>query len=278
MKIHSIGKPLSSNTKLREVAERTPGFSGADLANVMNEAAILTARKNKNQVGQEELLESIEKVLLGPERRSHILSKKEKEIAAFHEGGHALITALLPESEPVRKVSIISRGMAGGYTLKAPAEEKKFRSKSEFLAEISVSLGGYCAEYLKFGEITTGAHNDLERASELARRMVKEYGMSSFGPITFGERDELMFLPSSSSEIRNYSEQIASKIDKEVSAIIKSCEEKTKELLKKNTKLLEKIALTLIQKEIIEKEEFEQIIGKKVKTNLLIKITGKAKR
>ena len=260
LKIHCQGKPLAPNINLREVAERTPGFSGADLANVVNEAAIFAARKNKNQVEQDDLLESIEKVLLGPERKSHILSKKEKEIAAFHEGGHALTAALLPESEPVRKISIISRGMVGGYTLKVPTEEKKFRTKSEFLAEISVSLGGYCAEALKFEEITTGAHSDLERASGLARRMVKEYGMSSFGPITFGERETLMFLPEASSETRNYSENIASQIDKEVATIIKSCEEKAKTLLRKNIKLLDKIASRLIEKETIEREEFEGLI------------------
>jgi len=245
LKIHSVGKPLAKDINFREVAERTPGFSGADLANVVNEGAILTARKNKNEVSQEEILESIEKVLLGPERKSHILSKKEKEIAAWHEAGHALVASLLPESEPVRKVSIISRGMAGGYTLKVPTEEKKFMTKKEFLAEISVALGGYFAEQLKFGEITTGAHNDLEKASELARRMVKTYGMSSLGPITFGEREEMMFLPSSGSEFKNYSENIANKIDVEVAKIVKESENTTKSLLKKNVKLLNKIAIYL---------------------------------
>lgn len=273
LEIHCKGKPLATNINLREVAERTPGFSGADLANVVNEAAILTARKDKHQVSQDELLESIEKVLLGPERKSHILSKKEKEIAAFHEGGHALTATLLPESSPVRKVSIISRGMAGGYTLKVPTEDRKFSTKSEFMAEISVALGGYCAEALKFGQITTGAHSDLQRASELARRMVKEYGMSSFGPITFGEREELIFLPSATSETRNYSEQIASQIDKEVASIIKGCEEKTKILLKSNLALLNEIAKTLIEKEIIEKEEFEKIVKETKK-----KIPGKQPR
>ena len=192
-----------------------------------------------------------------------------------------MTAALLPESEPVRKISIISRGMAGGYTLKVPTEEKKFRTKSEFLAEISVSLGGYCAEALKFEEITTGAHSDLERASDLARRMVKEYGMSSFGPITFGERETLMFLPEASSETRNYSENIASQIDKEVATIIKSCEEKAKVLLRKNIKLLNKIASRLIEKETIEREEFEGLIkngGAIIKNNKISDRTKKLPR
>jgi len=261
LKIHCRGKPLALNINLREVAERTPGFSGADLANVVNESAILAARRNKNQVYQEELLESIEKVLLGPERKSHILSKKEKEIAAYHEAGHALVSSLIPEAEPVRKISIIARGMAAGYTLKMPTEERKIKTKSEFLAEMAVLLGGYCAEKLKFGEITTGAANDLERASELARKLVKEYGMSPLGPIAFGEREELIFLQRTVSEIRNYSEEVAGKIDKEVENFVKNAEIKARGLLTKKRKLLEKIAKTLIEKETIEREEFEKLVS-----------------
>ena len=263
LKIHCQGKPLASNAKLREVAERTPGFSGADLANVVNEAAILAARRNKSQVYQPELLESIEKVLLGPERKSHILSEKEKKIAAYHEAGHALISALIPGSEPVRKVSIVARGLAAGYTLKMPAEEKKIKTKSEFLAEMAALLGGYVSEKLKFKEITTGAANDLERVSELARKLVKEYGMSSLGPISFGKKEELVFLGREISEQRNYSEQVANQIDKELAKFVKNAEKKARELLTKNRKLLEKLAKILIKKETIEKEEFEKIVGKK---------------
>jgi cell division protease FtsH len=265
LKIHSKGKPLSLNVNLREVAERTPGFSGADIANVVNEAAILTARKNKTQIHQEEILESIEKVLLGPERKSHILSPKEKEIAAYHETGHALVSASLPEAEPVRKISIIARGMAAGYTLKMPTEERKIRKKSEFLAELATLLGGYCAEKIKFGEITTGASNDLEKASELARKLVKEYGMSSLGPVAFGEKEELVFLGKEISEQRNYSEEVAAKIDKEVSQFIESAQKTAEKILTKKRNLLEKIAKTLIKKETIEKEEFEELIKKRVK-------------
>jgi len=260
LKIHCRGKPLAADVNLREVAERTPGFSGADLANVVNEAAILAARRNKSQIFQTEFLESIEKVLLGPERKSYVLSKKEKEIAAFHEAGHALVAASLPHAEPVRKISIIARGLAAGYTIKMPKEEKRMRTKSEFLAEMATLLGGYCAEQLKFGEITTGASNDLEKASELARRLVKEYGMSALGPISFGEKEELIFLGREISEQRNYSEKIAALIDKEVATFIKNAENQAKKILTKRRKLLEKIAQTLIEKETIEKEEFESLI------------------
>jgi len=266
LKIHCRGKPLALNVNLREIAERTPGFSGADVANVVNEAAILAARRNKNQIYQEEFLESIEKVLLGPERKSHILSKKEKEIAAFHEAGHALVSSSLPEAESVRKISIVARGPAAGYTLKMPAEERKIKTKKEFLAEMATLLGGYCAEKLKFKEITTGAANDLKRASGLARKLVKEYGMSALGPVSFGEKEELVFLGKEISEQRNYSEKVAAQIDKEVAKFIKDAEQKSKKILTKNKKLLEKIAKTLIKKETIEKEEFESLIKGERKT------------
>ncbi len=262
LKIHCRGKPLALNVNLREVAERTPGFSGADIANVVNEAAILAARRNKNQIYQEEFLESIEKVLLGPERKSHILSKKEKEIAAYHEAGHALVSTSLPEAEPIRKISIIARGMAAGYTLKMPAEERKIKTKKEFLAEMATLLGGYCAEKIKFKEITTGASNDLKRASDLARKLVKEYGMSPLGPISFGEKEELVFLGKEISEQRNYSEEVAAKIDKEVEKFVKNAEKGARKILLKRKKLLNKIAKTLIEKETIEREEFESLVGK----------------
>jgi len=260
LKIHCQGKPLSLNVNLREIAERTPGFSGADLANLVNEAAILAARKNKNQVFQEEFIDSIEKVLLGPERKSHILSQKEKKITAYHEAGHALVSASLPETEPIRKISIIARGMAAGYTLKTPTEERKIKTKSEFLAEIATLLGGYCSEKLKFNEITTGAANDLEKASDLARKLVKEYGMSALGPISFGEKEELYFLGKEIGEQRNYSEKVAAQIDKEVEKIIKEGKTKAEKILNKKKKLLDKIAKTLIEKETIEKKEFENLI------------------
>jgi cell division protease FtsH len=263
LKIHCRGKPLTLNVNLREVAERTPGFSGADLANVVNEAAILAARRGKNQIFQEEFLESIEKVLLGPERKSHILTKKEKEITAYHEAGHALVSTFSPGAEPVRKISIVPRGLAAGYTLKSPKEERRIKTKSEFLAEITTLIGGYCAEKLKFGEITTGAANDLERATELVRKLVKEYGMSSLGPISFGERFGSIFLGREFGEYRNYSEKMAEKIDKEVEKFVRMAEKLAEEILAQKKNLLEKIARILMEREIIEKEEFEKLIGKK---------------
>lgn len=263
LKIHCRGKPLSINVNLKEIAERTPGFSGADLANLVNEAALLTARAGKKQISQAEFLESIEKVLLGPERKSHLLTKKEKEIAAFHEAGHAIVSAFLKKGEPVRKISIVARGLAAGYTLKSPKEEKKIRTKSEFLAEIAGLLGGYVAEKLKLGEITTGAGNDLRLASDLARRMVKDFGMSNLGPITFGEKEELIFLGKDFEISRNYSEKIAQLIDKEVNRIMKESEKMAMQVLRAKKHILEKVAKTLIEKETIEREEFERLIGKK---------------
>jgi len=262
LKIHAIGKPLADDVNFREVAERTPGFSGADLANIANEAALLAARENKTTINQKEFLEAIEKVLLGPERKSHILSKKEKEIAAFHEAGHALVSTFSPESEPVRKISIIARGMAAGYTLQVSSEERKMKTKTAFQTEIAILLGGYCAERIKFGEMTTGASNDLMRASELARKLVKEYGMSSLGPISFGEKEEAMFLGKGIGE-RNYSEKIAERIDEEVDVIIKNSEKNAEVLLIKHKNLLDKVAKNLIEKEIIEREEYEKIIKSK---------------
>jgi cell division protease FtsH len=261
LKIHSRGKPLGKNVDFKETAERTPGFTGADLANVANEAALLAARQNKTQIDQKEFLEAIEKVLLGPERKSHILSKKEKEIAAYHEAGHALVSTFMPETEPVRKISIIARGMAAGYTLQVPSEERKMKTKTGFMSEIATLLGGYCAEKIKFGEMTTGASNDLARASEMARKLVKEYGMSSLGPISFGEKEELVFLGKEISEQRNYSEKIAERIDEEVDVIIKGAQKQAQIVLLKHKNLLDKVGKDLIEKETIERDEFEKLIG-----------------
>jgi cell division protease FtsH len=260
LKIHASNKPMNGNVNLKEIAERTPGFSGADLENVANEAALLAARRNQTQIYQKEFLEAIEKVLLGPERKSHVLSKKEKEIAAYHEAGHALVSTFMPETEPVRKISIIARGMAAGYTLQVPSEARKMKTKTGFISEIATLLGGCTAEKIKFGEMTTGASNDLQRASELARRLVKEYGMSSLGPISFGEKEELVFLGKEISEQRNYSEKIAERIDQEVDIIIKEAQKKAEVNLIKKKNLLDKVALALIERETIEREDFEKLI------------------
>ncbi|HQG09491.1 MAG TPA: ATP-dependent zinc metalloprotease FtsH [Candidatus Pacearchaeota archaeon] len=263
LKIHCRNKPLDSKVNLREVAERTPGFSGADLANLVNEAAILAAKKEAKVIRQNDLLVSIEKVLLGPERRSHIMSAKEKKITAYHEAGHALIASLIPEASPVRKISIISRGMAAGYTLKVPKEDTVLKTKKEFEAEIKVLLAGRLSENVIFGDITTGASDDLAKASEIARNMVKVYGMSSLGPIVFGERQSDIFLDREFGESKNYSEEMAEQIDKEVEKIIKVAETETEKLLISHKTLLKKIAETLIKKETLEKEEFDALIKSK---------------
>ncbi|MCK9393394.1 MAG: ATP-dependent zinc metalloprotease FtsH [Candidatus Paceibacterota bacterium] len=263
LSIHSEGKPMDKNAKLREVAERTPGFSGADLSNVVNEAAILAAKKGTKTITQDNLLTSIEKVLLGPERKSHVLSNKEKKITAYHEAGHALVSSLVPSAEPVRKISIISRGMAAGYTLNVPSEERYFRTKSELESSISVALGGYCTERFIFNDVSTGASDDLSKASRIARGIVKKYGMSNLGPITFGEREVEVYLDREFSETKNYSEGVAQAIDKEVEIIIKKAEKTAEDIIRENKDLIEKIVSVLMEKETIEREEFEAIIKTK---------------
>jgi len=265
LKIHSRNKPLEKDVKLKEIAERTPGFSGADLANIVNEAAILTARRNKKEISQDELRECIEKVLLGPERKSHILSTKEKEITAYHEAGHALVAASLPNTDPIQKISIISRGQAAGYTLKLPIEDKHLHSRSEFIDELAVLLGGHVAEKIVFNELTTGASNDLERATELSHKLVTKYGMSEkLGPRTFGGREEMIFLGREMATTKDYSEETAAKIDKEVFTFINTAFQTAKKILTKKRKKLDQIANVLIEKETIERKEFELLMKKGV--------------
>ena len=261
LEIHVQGKSLSPLINLREIAERTPGFSGADLANLTNEAAILAARRNQKNITQKELLDSIEKVILGPERRSRVLTKKEKEITAYHEAGHALISALLPNTAHVRKISIITRGRAAGYTMRMPSEEKYMKTRSEFLEDLCALLGGYAAEEIKFKEISTGAANDLKEATDIARGIVTKYGMSKkIGPISFSKSEEFVFFGRDISTEREYSEETAAKIDKEVVGILKKCYSDTKRLLKKNINKLEKVTKELMKKETLEKEEFEKLV------------------
>lgn len=261
LKIHAKNKPLAKNVNLRKVAERTPGFSGADLANVLNESAILAARKNRKQIIQDDLFQSIEKAMLGPERKSRMFSKKEKEIIAYHEAGHALAAVSTPRTDPIHKVSIVSRGKAGGYTLKLPTEDKYLRSKPEFESELIVLLGGYIAEKIIFKETTTGASNDLRVASDLARKMVTKYGMSdTLGPITFGEKDELVFLGKEITSQRNYSESTAFQIDKEVKKLISKALKSAQHALTKKIKTLHKIAKELIKKETLEQGEFYALL------------------
>ncbi|BCX15477.1 MAG: ATP-dependent zinc metalloprotease FtsH [Candidatus Parcubacteria bacterium] len=259
LKIHLRDKKIGK-TNIKEVAERTPGFSGADLANLCNEAAILAARRNKDSISQKELLDSIEKVLLGPERKTKVYSKKEKEIAAYHESGHAIVAHYLPHSHPVQKISIVSRGKAGGYTLKLPVEEKSFYSKKEFLDELASILGGYAAEKLVFNDITTGASNDLEVATEMAKQMVVRFGMSeNIGPISLASSTQ-SFIGKSFYE-KEYSEKMAELIDNETKNILNNALERAIKILEIKKDKLEKLAKVLIKKEVIEKKQFQKLIN-----------------
>lgn len=262
LQIHARQKPMAKDVSLRRIAERTPGFSGADLANVLNEGAILTARHNKKIISMPELLEAIEKVMLGPERKSRILMPKEKEVTAYHEAGHAVVAHFLPNADPVHKVSIISRGRAGGYTLKVPSEDRHLQTKSYFLDEIAVLLGGYLTEQIIFGEVTTGATSDLRRATALARRLVTDFGMSEkLGPRTYGEKEEMIFLGREIHEQRDYSEKIAESIDGEISGFIKHGMQTAEKIIKDQKEQIEKVAQLLLKQETIEKEEFEELMG-----------------
>jgi cell division protease FtsH len=268
LKIHCRGKSLGKDINLKQVAARTPGFSGADLANLANEAAILAAHQNKHFVSQEDLYNSIEKVILGPERRTRVISQKEKELIAYHEAGHALVAAGIKDADPVHKVSIITRGLAGGYTLKLPLEERRIKTKSQFLADLAILFGGYLAEAEVFNDISTGAANDLKQATDLAKSLVTRYGMSEkLGPRTFGKTDEMIFLGREITTEKDYSEELAGQIDKEVDALIQRAIKAAKKIIIPQRKVLDVLAKTLLQKESIEQEEFQRIIKSfKIKT------------
>ncbi len=257
--IHAKMKPLAEDVNLKLIAERTPGFSGADLYSLMNEGAILAARENRKKVFQFDLIRAIEKVMLGPERKSHLLSKKEKEITAYHEAGHALVASVLPFADPVHKVSIIARGNAGGYTLKLPLEERRLQSRREFIDDIAMSLGGYVAEKMIFGDITTGPSSDLQVATNMARAMVTRWGMSeAIGPVTLGsDGGKILF-----GEIREepYSEAVSAKIDAEISKIINDGLKSAEKVLAENRKALDAIAKKLIEVETLEQDEYDKII------------------
>ncbi len=262
LNVHARKKPFTKDVRLRKIAERTPGFTGADLNNLLNEAAISAARKDKKKIEMIDILESIEKVILGPERKSHILSDEEKKITAYHEAGHALVAHKLPNTDPVQKVSIVSRGRAAGYTLKMPIKDKNFQTKTEFTEEIAVLLAGYVTEKEIFNDISTGASNDLKEATRLARRLITEYGMSELlGPRTFGKKEELIFLGREITEQRDYSEKIAEMIDKEISRFINDAVKKSEEIINKYKDDLEKIVKILLEKETIEHEEFKAIFN-----------------
>ena len=261
LEVHSKEKPFDKDINLRKIAERTPGFSGADIFNLLNESAILAAKQDKKVIKNKDILESIEKVMLGPERKSNILLDREKKIAAFHEAGHALVGHSLPNTDPVHKISIISRGRAAGYTLNLPTEDKHFHSKSEFIDDMAMFLGGYAAEKIVFGDITTGASSDLLRASALARELITKYGMSEkLGPIAFGQHSDMVFLGKEIHDQRNYSEQTAADIDHEVRRFIGNALQTAEKIIKEKRDKLDKIANRLIETETIEREEFEELM------------------
>jgi cell division protease FtsH len=262
LKIHAKDKKLAKIVSLRNVAERTPGFSGADLENLLNEAAILTVRRNLTEIGEKEVLESIERVLLGPERKSRIISNKEKEMTAYHEAGHAVVGFVLEHCDPVRKVSIISRGRAGGYTLKMPDSDKHYQTMAEFKDELAMILGGYVVEKMIYGEemISTGPSSDLRQATKVAKDMVTRFGMSPLGPRTFGEHEELIFLGKEIHERQDYSEKTAEMIDKEVELLFTEALARAKKTVEENREKLDKMVGVLMEKETIEQDEIKEIM------------------
>lgn len=261
LKVHVKGKPISPEVELGVIARRTPGFTGADLSNLVNEAALMAARKNKNKIDMLEMEEAAERVIMGPERRSRVISDKEKRLTAYHEGGHTLVGMLLDNTDPVHKVTIIPRGRAGGYTLSLPKEDRYYATRSEMLDELKVLLGGRVAEALVLKEISSGASNDLQRATSLARQMICEYGMSpELGPMTFGHRQDQVFLGRDIGRDKDYSEEVAAKIDKEIRKFIDEAYQKTESLLNENMDKLHLIADALIERETLEGEEIDQLM------------------
>ncbi len=253
LQVHAQKKPFAADVSLRRIAERTPGFTGADLSNLLNEAAIWTARHDRKEITQDDILASIEKVMLGPERKSHLLSPEEKKVTAYHEAGHALVSHTLKKAGSVQKVSIISRGRAAGYTLNMPTEDKYFTRRKDFLADLAVMMGGYVTEEIIFGDVSTGASNDLEKASEVARRMVTDYGMSALGPQVFSNDTESAYMGRPQ---RNYSEKSAEKIDEQVHNFTTDAYKSAKEVITTHRAKLEEIVQLLLEKETIEQEEF----------------------
>lgn len=259
--VHIKGKPMGDDVNLDVIAQRTPGFTGADLANLVNEAALLTARKDKKIINMPEMEEAAERVIMGPERKSRVISDKEKRLTAYHEGGHTIVGMLLEHTDPVHKVTIIPRGRAGGYTLSLPKEDKYYATRSEMLDELKVLLGGRVAEALVLKEISSGASNDLQRATQLARQMICEYGMSdNIGPVTFGHRQDQVFLGRDIARDKDYSEEVAAEIDKEVRSFMEDAYAATEKLLSENIDKLHVIAKALMEKETLDEEEINQLV------------------
>ncbi|NQT31213.1 MAG: AAA family ATPase, partial [Deltaproteobacteria bacterium] len=273
LKVHSKGKPLAKEVDLEVLAKQTVGFSGADLANLVNEAAILAARRGKKAIDMDELEESIDRVIAGPERKSRRISVKEKEITAYHEAGHALVAKMLPNADPVHKISIVARGMTLGHTRQLPIEDRYLMTRSQFNAMIATLLAGQTAEAQIFNEISTGASDDIRRATELARKMVTDFGMSEkLGPRSFGDKQEMVFLGREISEQRDYSEKVAQVIDEEVQAIIQSAHDEARHILTKNKKRLIHIAEKLIAQETIEGDELEAAFTESLSTRKKVEV------
>ena len=265
LNVHAKGKPLEKNVSLETLAKQTPGFSGADLSNLLNEAAILGARRNKRSIGMSELEEAIDRVVAGPARKSRIISEREKAITAYHEVGHALVARLLPNTDPVHKVSIVARGQAGGFTMLLPTEDRYLWSKPQFEDMLAYALGGHVAELIIFGEVTTGASNDIERVTKIARSMVTEYGMSSrIGPMALGHKDELVFLGRDFGEQRNYSEQTAREIDEEIRRIIQEAFDKAYTIVMQNKTRMIMISERLIKEETLEGPLFKSLFNQPI--------------
>ena len=261
LKVHVKGKPIADDVELEIIAQRTPGFTGADLSNLVNEAALMAARKNKKKINMPEMEEAAERVIMGPERKSRVISDNEKRLTAYHEGGHTIVGMLLEHTDPVHKVTIIPRGRAGGYTLSLPKEDRYYATRSEMLDELKVLLGGRVAEALVLKEISSGASNDLQRATALARQMICEYGMSEkIGPVTFGHRQDQVFLGRDIARDKDYSEEVAAEIDKEVRSFLDDAYAATEKLLNENMDKLHLIAEALIERETLEKEEIADIV------------------
>lgn len=261
LEVHTRNKPLADDVDLEVLAKRTPGFTGADLANMVNEAALLAARRNKNVITMQELEEAIERVIAGPEKKSRVISEKEKRLVAYHEAGHAVVSYFLDNTDKVHKISIIPRGRAGGYTLLLPEEDRNYWTKSKLLDEVTTLLGGRIAEAVVLNEVSTGAQNDLERATEIVRKMITEYGMSEeLGPLTFGRKHEEVFLGRDIARDRNYSDAIAYAIDQEARRFIESCYERGREILTNNLDKLHLVAERLMVQEVLDGEEFRRIM------------------
>ncbi|MBI2859030.1 MAG: ATP-dependent metallopeptidase FtsH/Yme1/Tma family protein [Chloroflexi bacterium] len=262
LKVHTRGKPIDSSVQLEKIAKLTPGFSGADLANLVYEAAILAARRDKKTVGMSEFEEAVDRVVAGPEKKTRVISPREKEITAYHEAGHALVAHLLPNADPVHKISIVARGMMGGYTRLLPTEDRSISTRSQFEATLAVFLAGRVSELLVFSDYSTGAQSDLESASALARKMVTKYGMSEkLGPRTFGKSEEMVFLGREITEQRNYSEKVALDIDREVSKFIEEADVRASAILQENRATLDKLAERLVNEETLEGAELEAVLG-----------------